>query len=285
MFLFKQLAPGLAVAVLVTATLLLLARWFWGQSSWAGAVAVACGYAAGHVTTAGWPALPPAEATQWLFFFALITLPAGVLDTLLRPSLLARLGIWLALSAGLLALLLRSKMQFSWTPAQSVLWLLGLAAVMTLLAACLGRLARPGPDAVIALFTAAAVAGGSGVALMLSGSLLLGQLALVLAGALGVATVIAWFLPDLPLGRGIVPVAVALLTSLWATGYFYAELPALSAFLLGGAVVLPTLVPQSEARMGGRVAPASLAIRAVVVLVPVIAAVVVAFRASPSLDT
>lgn len=285
MFLLKQLAPGLLVASLVTAVLLGVAGWLWRRNPWAGAVALGLGYAVGHVTAAGWPALPPTEATQWLFFFALVALLAGVLDTFLRIARPWRLGLWLALCAGLLALLLRPKIQSSWTPAQSALWLLGLAALMTILAASLGRIARPHADAVFTLFAAALVCGGSGIALVLSGSLLLGQLAFVLAAGVGVALVAAWFFPELPLAAGAVPVIVALLTGLWVNGYFYAELPAICALLFALALVLPALLPSMATALGNsRLLAKPLLLRAAVVALPVAIAVFVAFRASPSLD-
>ena len=78
---------------------------------------------------------------------------------------------------------------------------------------------------------------------------------------------------------------VVLLAGLWVNGYFYAELPALSALLFALALVLPALLPAMTAALGNsRIVAKPFLLRAAVVGVPVAIAVFIALRASPSLD-
>jgi len=279
MFLLKQLLPGVLAAVLISGLLAIAGR-LWKANNWADAVALGIGYTGGHAVTAGWPTFPPAEATQWLPYFALAVMFVGVLDTLLRPAGSLRAVIWVLCCVGILRLLLHSKFQYGWSLPEGVLWIASLAAGMLVLAGCLDAAAQR--DASISLpLILTIVAGGTGAALMLSGSMLLGQLAIVLAAALGAILGVAFLLPKAIKGRGIAPVAVALLSGLWLSGYFFADLPSASALLLAAASIPAVmLVPFSEniSRWKG------LLLRAGVVIIPVAISVFLAFQASPPLD-
>jgi hypothetical protein len=79
------------------------------------------------------------------------------------------------------------------------------------------------------------------------------------------------------LGRGIVPVFSLLLGALLVSGYFFAELPAASAVLLAFAPVL-ALIPIRTPAL-----PA-FGVRATLVSVPILVALVLAFRSSPPLS-
>ena len=234
MFLLQQLLPGVLAAVLISGVFAFAGR-LWRANNWADAVALAIGYAGGHVVTAGWPAFPPAEATQWLPYLALAAMFLGVIDAFLRPAGSLRTLIWILCCMGFLRLLLSAKFQYGWSlpckacfgsrasrreclflPASSMRPFVGIASISSPLVLTI-------------------VAGGTGVALMLSGSMLLGQLAMALAAALGAILAAAFLLPKAVEGRGIVPVAVALLASLWLSGYFYSDLPPASALLLAVA--------------------------------------------------
>jgi hypothetical protein len=111
---------------------------------------------------------------------------------------------------------------------------------------------------------------------MLSGSMLLAQFAAVLGGAVfGSLVFSAW---NVAPGRGIVPLLSLLLGALLISGYFFAELPATAAALLGFAPVF-ALIP-----IGPRSKLMAVGVRAALVAVPVLLALVLAFRSSPSLD-
>ena len=201
-----------------------------------------------------------------------------MIDTLLRPPGSVRVVIWFLCSAGILSLLLTSKFQYGWSLFVGILWIAGLATAMLVLTSFLDRAAQR--DASISLpLILAIVAGGTGLALMLSGSMLLGQLALVLAGAFGAIVIVGTLLPNAINGRGIAPVSATLLCGLWLSGYFFSELPSVSGLLLLvspiPALMLVLFDESGNPRRG-------LLLRAILVAVPVALAVFLAFEASPS---
>jgi hypothetical protein len=174
---------------------------------------------------------------------------------------------------------LGAKFQYGWSLAQGVLWVACLAAAMLLLAAFLDATAQR--DASVSLpLILAIVAGGTGAALMLSGSMLLGQLAIVLAATFGAIVVVGLLLPRATKARGIAPGAVTLLFGLWLSGYFFAELPPASALLLAASSIPALmLVPRTESGRPRR----GLLLRTGVVIIPVALSVFLAFKASPPL--
>ncbi|MFZ0712153.1 MAG: hypothetical protein WAM53_19085 [Terrimicrobiaceae bacterium] len=280
MFLLQQLLPGMLAAVLVSGVFAIVGR-LWRANNWADAVALGIGYASGHAVAVGWPAFPPSEATQWLPYFALAAAVLGVLDVFVRPAGSLRALIWVACCAGLLGLLLKPKFQYGWSIPAGVLWVAGLAAGMLVLASSLDAAVRR-DSSISSPLVLTIVTCGTGATLMLSGSMLLGQLAMVLAAALGATLVVAFLLPKAVEGRGVVPVSVALLVSLWLCGCFYADLPVASALLLAVAP-FPAflLIAISEKKL---LTWKDLLLRAGVVAVPVAISVLIAFRASPPLD-
>ena len=104
----------------------------------------------------------------------------------------------------------------------------------------LDALVRRSPTAIEMPAFLLIICAGTFGALMLSGSILLGQF------ALGAGRGCAWqsgsYRSEGALGRGIVPVFSLLLGTLLLSGYFFAELPATSAALLAFAPVL-ALIP------------------------------------------
>ena len=116
---------------------------------------------------------------------------------------------------------------------------------------------------------------------MLSGSALLGQMAIVLIAALGAILVVTFLFPKSIEGRAIVPVAVAILASLWLMGFFYAELPSASALLLAAALLPGCLLISFSESTAFSWKP--ILLRAGVVLALVAISVVIAFRSSPPL--
>src|SRR5207237_3427349 len=105
-----------------------------------------------------------------------------------------------------------------------------------------------------------------------SWSMLLGQFAAVLGAAVFGCLVL--ITRRVAFARGIVPVFSLLLVTLLLSGYFFAELPAASAALIAFAPVL-ALIPTRMSTLRG------FGVRAALVSVPILAALVVAFRSSP----
>lgn len=279
MFLLQQFLPGLVAAALLSSLFAIAGR-LWRANGWTDSVALAIGYAGGHVVTAGWPAFPPSEATQWLPYFALAAMLLGVLDAFIRPPGSLRALIWILFCASLLGLLLKPKFQYGWSFLEGVLWIVGLATGMLLLAASLDASVRRDLS-ISSPLVLAIVACGTGVALMLSGSMLLAQLAMALAAALGAILVVAFFFPKAAESRGLVPVVVALLSSLWLSGCFYADLPFASALLLAGASFPALLLISLSEKVPSW---KDLLLRASLPAILVAIAVFLALRASPALD-
>ena len=232
-------------------------------------------YLVGHLMIAGWTSFPPADTTNWLPYFALAAAVLGAFCAVLPITAWARVVIFALVSTGALRLLLKPKFQYGWSPGEGWAWVAGLGCAIVLLAIVLDALARrPGTAVEMPVFLLIVSAGTSG-ALMLSGSMLLGQFAMVLAAAVFGALVFT--ARKVALGRGIVPVFSLLVSALLVSGYFFAELPATSAVLLAFAP-MPALI-----YMGMSNKLLALGSRAALVSVPVALALVLAFRSSPPL--
>jgi hypothetical protein len=237
---------------------------------------VGIAYFAGHLFVAGWAPLPPTDTTNWLPYFALAAAVLGALCGVLAIKAWVRVLIFALVSAGALRLLLKAKFSYGWSLTEGYVWVACLAGATVLLAIILDALVRRSATAFeIPVFLLIICAGTFG-ALMLSGSMLLGQFAAVLGAA--VFGTMVFTIRKVALGRGIVPVFSLLMGALVVSGHFFAELPAASAVSLAFAPIL-ALVPIGR--------PSKLlasGLRAALVSVPVVFALVWAFRSSPSLS-
>jgi hypothetical protein len=133
----------------------------------------------------------------------------------------------------------------------------------------------------VTLFSVTTVlCGGTSVALILSGGLLLGQLAGILSATAATCflLIIAVRAPFLPSGAAA-PLSLVC-AGLLLSGFFYAELPTASALLLALAPTTALLRVGEKSHSQSR----ALAYRTALVAVPVAIAVVLALHASPPLD-
>jgi hypothetical protein len=280
MQLLKQMLPSAALAAAVAAALLfVLARWWKSASRCAGAIAIGAGYIAGHVLAAGWAPFSPRSATHWLFWFAVIGVIAAAADALVRPKGTVRLVTWAIVSTIAFRLILQPKFNYAWSAAEGWLWVFTIALGVVGLT-CTFNLIERRPFGRATLFSVTTVlCAGTCIALMLSGSLLLGQLACVLTAIAAICflLIIAVTTPFHP-GGAAAPLSLVC-ASLWLSGSFYAELPAASALLLALAPV-GVLLPLGRENPPWRI----LACRIAVVAVPVAIAIALAFQASPPLD-
>lgn len=247
MFLLKQILPAAVMAMMVAAGICGFALW---SNERAQRIliplAVGLGYVSGHLFITGWLAFPPADTTNWIPCFALA---GAVLGTFLpsaslfpegrasarpgreesRPSeagerrgrlsgevlklpAWARLLIFALISAGALRLLLKPRFQYGWSLGEGWLWVVCLVCALVLLAVILDALARRTATAVEMPAFLLIICAGTFGALMLSGSILLGQFATVLAAA--VFGSLVFTARKVALGRGIVPVFSLLLGAL-----------------------------------------------------------------------
>jgi hypothetical protein len=236
---------------------------------------VAVAYAATHALLVGVPpffgpehTLTAEEALFWAVLLA--ALPALVATA--RPGALRTLGLG-ALTALLVAAVLRAKLRHAWEGAEIALGLALAAAACVAVAGGAGSLAekRPGPRATFALGAAGL---GLAVASPLSGSVFLGQLAGGVTAALGCAFAIGCWRPSRALGPAGLVLAGGALFGVGTSAYCYNELPALAALLLVCVPVVARVV------LAGPVATRTgLLARAAVVLAPAAAAVLLAWRA------
>src|SRR4051812_36513525 len=271
-----QMLPSAGAAALVAAAILASARsWNNAGDGAALALGLGLGYTAGHVVAAGLPALPPANTTQWLFVFGIAAALIAVIVELVRPSRVVQFVIWTAAFAVAARRLLEPRFQYAWHGWQAWLAFAVILSVALLFAWCVG----PARELQLELPLAGAIlSAATSAALMLSGSLLLGQLAFALAAA--TATSFLFGFRGLSFRQGFAPVFFLLLASLWLSGYFYAELPALSVVFFVVAMLVMFVWPRPVAPQEWK----ALTFRAALLAVPAAIAVVVAFRASPSLD-
>ena len=277
MFLLQQILPAAIVAMMVAAGISFLALWCGERGR--GVLlplAVGLGYLSGHLFITGRFGFPPADTTNWLPCFALAGAALGAFFPSLRLPAWARLFLFAMLAAGALRLLLKPKFQYGWSLGQGWTWVVSLAFGIVLLAIVLDALARRPATAVALPFYLLLVSAATFGALMLSGSMLLGQFATVLAAA-NFGTIVLT-LRRISVGPAIAPLFSLLLGALLISGYFFAELPAMSAALLAFAPAL-ALTPSDQT---GTVR--AFFIRTALMSLPIIAALVLAFRASPPLD-
>jgi hypothetical protein len=294
MFLLKQISPAALLAMMVAAGICGFALFLGRERARAALspLAVGIAYFAGHCFIAGWAKFPPADTTNWLPYFAMAAAVLGALYPFFPegrasvrpgpeespPSKISYLRVvpFALVAAGALRLLLRPKFQYGWSLSQAWVWVAGLLIATMLLAMILDALVRRSETTVqLPVFLAVVCAGTFG-ALVLSGSMLLGQFAAVLAGAILGSLVFA--ARKVALGPGIVPVFSLLLAALLISGYFFADLPATSAVLLAIAPIFALCPIGRPSKLLG------LGIRTALVSIPVIIALIMAFHASPPLD-
>ncbi len=277
MFLLEQILPAAIIALMVSAGVCGLAL-SWGRESARNALsplAIGLAYLSGHFVITGWVTFPPADTTNWLPYFALTGGVLGACCTLIATRVWARVLIFALISGGALKLLLKPKFQYGWSLGEGWLWIGCLICALVLLAAILDALGRRSATAVeMPAFLLLNCAGTFG-ALMLSGSMLLAQFAVVLGAA--VFGSLVFMARKVALGRGIVPVFSLLMGTLLVSAYFFAELPLSSAVLLAFAPAV-ALVPIS---MPNKLL--AFAIRTAFVSAPILIALVLAFRSSPPL--
>jgi hypothetical protein len=277
MYLLKQILPAALLALAFAAGLQGLALWRGVPRVVRMATPLALGvaYFAGHVFITGWRAFPPTDTTNWLPYFALAAAGLGVCWAMGAKFSAARLFVLALLALGAFRLLLAPKFRHGWTAGQGWLWVIFFGLGVVLLAVILGRVARRSSAAFEFPFVLLTIGAGTSAALMLSGSLLLGQLGWVFTGAIFGALIftLRWS----GTGEEITPFFALLLGALLASGYYFAELPAPSAGLLAVAPVF-ALIPAG--RLSGL--PRA-ALRIILVSFSVAAGVIVAFRASPPL--
>src|SRR5262245_35526066 len=239
-------------------------------ASAAGALALAGGYALGHIVIAGMPSFPPPSHTDWMVGFAILAAMGGMLVTLARVS-------DLLVVAAVPWLLLAPLAQHPWSREETALQLTGLSFALLGLWIALEALSRHARirELTFGLLLTTLAASTS---LALSGSFLLAQLAGALAATLGAALVVTLVNPALRLSGGAVAVIIVIAGALLMSGHYYAELPAPSGVLVALSFVTPWV-----AHLPGPMSPGRRALVYIAAaIVPAAVAVGLAVAASPS---
>jgi len=231
------LAYGVALPILVSLIVFAAARRL--TQSFAAAMAVAAGFLTGQIALSGWPDLPPIDAAHWIT----LAVPTAIIVTGATRELAApaRWAARLILSAALLTLMLRSMITYSWSSTTVTLtWLFTLTALMLLTWKAVQTNLDRDPAGRLTRWHLIAVLSLEAVLLALSGSLLLAQLAGAGAAATGP---LALFPRDrVQLNQTFAAVITVISVGLAVAGYFYAELPGLSALFLILALAAPGLL-------------------------------------------
>lgn len=204
------------------------------------ALAVGLGYAAGHAAVA-WPSWPPLEVIDRVPFLVLGVMVLGLFETTWPAPAWATWENRILVSLLTVVLIVGPAVQETWGTRANLLRLACLGAGLALawgsVEALTGRVS--GLAVALPLFVTAA---GAAVVIVISGSLVSGRLAGVLAAALAGCAVLAAWDPRPALARGGVAAAAVALASLLLVGHVYSSTPALAAILLALAPLAAWIV-------------------------------------------
>ncbi len=279
---FKPLFFGVVLPALVCAAVLVAA---WCASGgrrrgdtdtiarWGAIIGVGLAYAVGHEALVRSIGLSVRDGLQWLGYGAVIIVVPGLIGACLRRLWVQMLLALLVITAATW-LLIGGWMEPVWA------WRVGFGVGAAVLWALLEWLARRRRGASMPIIMLLVAAGGGGV-MVLAGLAQFGQLAGVLAAAIGPCVLLAWIRPQLTIGHGPVLVFTLILAALLLHGYHLydvtAEFPPISfAIVLAAPVVawVGELPPIVRLR-----AWQAVLVRVVAVMIPVGAALGMALRA------
>ncbi len=280
---FNLMGVAVLASFAAAAVPLLLAAWPWRKShplrlrlGWV--LGLGAGTYAGCGVLGQWPRWPaPEDRDRFLVILLPLTLAVEIaaavgggrrwLTWLLRLSLAGAAAPILLYNSVYLADL-TGPHSAEWSPTQSVLILLGLAATLAAVWALLSLLQvrTSGRSAAPALVLSSLAAAAT---VMLSGYYQGGLLGLPLAGAVTGATLASFAAPAQPNTNGCIGVGVIGLFSVLLIGRFFGSLPTVSALCL---LLAPLLAWVSEAPGVRKLGPIlRAAARVVVVAVPLVA--------------
>lgn len=269
MLILKQLFFGLLLPAVVTGGILVFARSSAskerGESTgketdisrgWLIAGALSAGYIVGYFGLEGFSTLPfpPRQGIHWLCCLAIIGFIVGCFW---HFSFSGRLIAQIVLSIAIPRLLLSSTFKHTWGQLEGIIWWLCLAAAIFIFWNLVQQSFTILPSGGSVPFVYFGLSGGTALVLALSGSLRLAQHSGILVALFAVSWIITLALQRdgnrqvLPPGAS--SVVALLLAGIWMNGYFYEEVPAVSAVLLAISLFLAP-VGQIEAiqRLGTR---------------------------------
>ena len=209
------------------------------SSGWHIAVALGVGYIVGYIGLEGVPPFPPRTGIHYLCYLAVL---GGILGCLWHLSLWGRVCLQIVLSIVIPRLLLTAIFKHTWGTLEGILWWVCLAGAIFLFWSLVERSFRALPPGASGPFVYFGVFGGTALILALSGSLRLAQHGGILVALFAVGWILTLVLqPDrqqFVFPASAAPVMTLLLIGCYMNGYFFAEVPAVSAILLGIAPAL-----------------------------------------------
>ena len=209
-----------------------------GFTGWLIAAALGVGYIVGYLGLEGLPAFPPKLGTHWLCYLAIIGLIVGRFWHLAMWGPIAQIAISIILPR----LLLTSTFQYTWGPIEGIIWWVCLAVAIFIIWYLVEESFSTLPSGASGPFVYFGLSGGTALILALSGSLRLAQHCGILVALFAVSWIVTLSLQRdrkrFVFPRGASPVVIFLLIGIWMNGYFFAEVPAMSAILL---VISPLL--------------------------------------------
>jgi len=200
-------------------------------------IATGIGYLGAHQAIMGFPQFPPLESTQWIFIFTILALGIGIYaaSTGRRAGSIPMGAISLALPA-LMAIPL---FKYTWSPNKGAGIVLSLAIFIFILWWLMERVLEEGALPYMATLLIMNSAGG--IALILSGSIILGQMAGAFSAALLPPGILLLTDRDRIFLHGLPPIAVTVMGGLWVGGYLFSDLSLWSILLLGFAIFAPMI--------------------------------------------
>lgn len=220
------------------------------------ALALAAGYAAGHIGIAGTPRWVPISATGWLVHVAAIAMIAAVLQIALGAHPWAAWGVRIAAALVSAYLILRVPVRSQWSGGYSIA-AIGAVTASTSIASRAFERAASHTGALTMLAALGITAGGSAGILVLSGTALIGMLAGALAAAVGTAFVVEWAAPGSTNAAAAAPVLAGVLVATWTIALLFADMPTAAApFLVASPAALWLAARLARDRLGPRLATA-----------------------------
>ena len=249
------------------------------SSGWLVGVALGVAYIVGYIGLEGLPSFPPREGVHWLCYLALI----GLILSVFRDFVTSKRFIGQILVSFLIPrLLLNSMFKHTWGQIEGLLWWGCLGVAIFVFWNTVKRSFILLPWSSWSPFVYFGLSGGTALVLALSGSLRLAQHAGTLVALFAAIWMITFFgqpddkVPVFPLGASAIIALV--LSGIWMNGYFYEEVPVVSAILLLLSLFL-TPVGQLAAvqRLGAR---RSAFVQVAVIALPVLIAIGIAVARS-----
>ena len=249
-----------------------------GASGWLIAAALGIGYIVGFLGLEGLPAFPPKLGTHWLFYFAIIGLIVGRFWHLAIWGPIAQIAISIIIPR----LLLTSTFEHTWGTLEGIIWWVCLAVVIFIIWHLVEQSFSVLPSGASGPFVYFGISGGTALILALSGSLRLAQHCGILVALFAASWIITLILrrgrKRFVFPRSASPIVTLLLIGIWMNGYFFAEVPAVSAILLVISPLL-ALIGRIEAvqELGAR---RSTLVQIAVIALPVVIAIGIAIAYS-----